>query len=78
MKVKLEKLSKNEGGLRTSVVEGECDYLPYVGKRFLMRAPPLESGDLRIISTSLVQDVYGEGSDVHFNTENSHYRLSFL
>lgn len=78
MKVKLEKMSKNEGGLRTNSVEGDCDYLPAVGHNFTMSAPPLESGDIRIVSTSIVQEVYNEGCDIHFNTLNSHYCLTLL
>lgn len=77
MKVKLEKVSKNEGNLRTSTIDGFCDYLPKVGERFLMTAPPLESEDLRVVQTSIVQAVGCErDSHIEFITEFSDYCLT--
>lgn len=79
MKVRLIKLSKNPGGLRTPEVEGECTFLPYLGGNFFMTAPGLEVGT-RVICTSTIMDVVQHKSEaaILFSTRNSEYRLELL
>ena len=59
MKVKLTKISRPdvEGGLRTNSVEGTCHNIPTVGNHFTMVAPPLEFGNMRCVSTNIVDKV---------------------
>ena len=78
MKIKLEKISTNKGGLRTSVVEGKCESLPKVGQTFIMTAPPLEAGDLRVIETSFVTEIQDFQEMIKFKTQNSSYELTFV
>lgn len=59
MRATLTKISRPnvEGGLRTDTVVGRCHSLPTIGESFNMSAAPLESGDIRLISTSIVEEV---------------------
>jgi len=81
MKVKLTSLYRtlNVGGLRTTSVVGECDSLPKTGEAFVMFAEPLESGNLRCVSTSKAVDVKIEESIITFVTESgSLYSVEIL
>ena len=76
MKAILTKLSSNHDNLRTDEISGETEYCPVAGSSFVMRAPPLETGNVRVIVTSIVQEVELVGPGVwEFKTRNSHYRL---
>lgn len=78
-KVKLVKLTLNHNNLRTTEVEGHCENLPELGKSFIMDAPPLESGDIRIIATSEVMLRWKSSPNIiHFNTMNSQYCLYII
>jgi hypothetical protein len=79
--IKLTKISRPdiEGGLRTNSVEGKCYSLPIVGNQFEMTAPPLESGDIRFISTNFVESVIDTGKVIRFTTRTgSVYELEVL
>lgn len=76
MKCTLERVT-NGAALRTPSITGECEYLPEPGQYFTMTAPPLESGDLRVVTTSEVQEVEKTARGVMvFKTENSTYQLT--
>jgi len=78
MQIILEKLSDNVGGLRTNQIEGFCAALPKVGHTFLMTAPPLEAGNMRVIETSPVVEVTDLEGVIEFKTQNSSYQLIVL
>ena len=75
MQITLTRLNSTNKNLRTNVVVGETDELPIIGKSFLMTAPPLESGNLRVIATSPVKSVGSIDGKFRFSTENSEYEL---
>ncbi len=82
MKCRLTLLSTDheKGPLRTEEVVGSCDHEPVKGKAFVMSAAPLVDGDVRLVSTSLVQECT-DLQNVHeimFRTENSNYKWEFL
>jgi hypothetical protein len=54
--------------------------LPEVGKTFLMTAPPLEEGNLRIVLTTEIKECsfLKEESKYLFQTQNSKYELHLL
>jgi hypothetical protein len=74
---KLTNLSKN-GHLRTETVEGGCDILPAVGKRFIMVADSLTpQNDARLVTTTPIREVKSEPGNrlFEFWTMNTHYQL---
>jgi hypothetical protein len=77
VKIKLEKISINKNRLRTNIIEGDCESLPKVGQTFIMTAPPLEAGDIRVIETSYVIEATNYQEKIEFKTQNSSYRLTF-
>lgn len=79
MKVKLTKIASIHNNLRTDTVDGEAQDIPTLGKSFVMFAPPLEAIDgFRLVQTTPVQKIEGEGSGVRFWTKNSEYTLQYL
>ena len=78
MKIKLEKISANKGGLRTNKIEGKCASLPKVGHTFIMTAPPLEAGDIHVIETSFVTEIQDFQEMIKFKTQNSSYELRLI
>lgn len=64
--------------MRTNNCIGETEWLPQVGKSFFMTAPPLESGNLRVIETSPVITLEATEYGYLFSTENSIYKLELL
>lgn len=72
MNVKLIKVYRDnslEGGLRTTEVIGVCDDLPKINKRFCMVSEPLEFGNIRVVETSLV-------NNIEFNQELNEYTIN--
>lgn len=80
MKCKLTRLMSNHSELRTDDVVGDCTKPPVIGESFQMTAPPLTSGDLRVIITSPVVAINGASGtdDVKFFTANSVYEWKAL
>jgi hypothetical protein len=79
MKVKLIKVTSNHQNLRDDVIEGEAEFLPKVGERFFMTAPPRDSGNIRVLETSPVTEVTRTDEDTYeFSTRNSRYDLIIL
>jgi hypothetical protein len=80
--VRLVRLKSNHQNLRTSKIKGVTQRLPIIGEPFILFAPPLEEGNLRIIGTTEVQSIktaHEEGVDVHyFTTVNSDYKVEIL
>lgn len=75
-RVKLTKVSTNQNGLRTPVVEGYCNELPQVGKGFVLLTEPLETGDVRKVWTSNVKAFsLEEKTEMQFTTQYSEYHL---
>ena len=63
MKVKLIRLDGGKS-LRSTIVDGECEYLPVEGKSFVMWGEPLtDVGNIRIVQTSTVIEVDKLDSD---------------
>lgn len=77
-KVKLTKIQSNHQNLRTNEILGTCMHLPVEGSVFYLMAPPLESGNVRLVTTTVVQKVVDLGSVLDFETENSSYKLEIL
>jgi len=78
MKVKL--ISLNEDlTTRTREVVGDTHCLPAVNQSFSMLAAPLESGDVRLVTTSLVVSIVHTDYVYLFGTETgSSYRLEIM
>jgi len=78
--VRLVKIQSNHNNLRTNEIVGKCMELPEVGKTFLMTAPPLEEGNLRIVLTTEIKECsfLKEESKYLFQTQNSKYELHLL
>ena len=74
IEVKLTKVSINSNALRTNEVLGKCDLLPELGKPFVIYAEGIEFG-IRMVTTSLVQEITETGSQIVFKTLNSEYKL---
>ena len=80
MKCRLTNLSENKH-LRTSTVDGECQFLPEVSTRFTMTAESLtKENDFRVVSTTPVQRIGDElvgctEQLIEFWTMNTHYKL---
>lgn len=76
----LQTTEHKKNPLRTQKVVGICDYKPTKGQVFRMRANPLESGDIRIIVTSVIQkrNILDKDDKIEFQTENSNYLWEFL
>lgn len=78
-RVRLTKVSKNENDLRTDVITGECARMPQPGFSFNMTAKPLESGNVRLITTSSVDTITKVDDKKYiFTTLNSTYELDVL
>lgn len=74
--VKLRRVT-NGSALRTDDVVGTTSGMPRVGERFVMLGAPLESGNLRVVSTSPVKSFTSDGQGkTTFKTENSTYELT--
>jgi hypothetical protein len=65
--------------LRTTEAVGFCDREPTKDLPFQMHAAPLEGGDIRMITTTRIQEVREvEKKKVEFDTEYSTYEWEFL
>ncbi len=78
-KVKLTKLCSNHNHIRTPIIEGECVFLPIIGRIFTMVAPPLDKTKVvRYLHTTRVVDIVNAGTACMFHTRNSVYRLDII
>ena len=77
MKVKLIKLRSKHERLRTLTVEGVTARPPTKGNKFLMFAEGLVRG-IRVVETSIVNNVSMINDDYLFDTQYSSYRLEVL
>ena len=80
LRVKLVRIKSNHKNLRTDEIEGKTTHIPQVGERFMIFAPPLESGSFRTVVTTEVQEcVYDEHlRRFAFKTMNSEYEVYVL
>ena len=78
--VKLTRLKSNHKNLRTDDIVGKCTHIPEVGEFFMIFAPPLVSGNFRVVNTSEIQTcTYDETARAfNFTTRNSEYLLTVL
>lgn len=73
-------MSKVKGGerIRTDIVEGSCVDYPIIGESFVILAESLAfAGGTRIVTTSRVKNVTGEGNSLIIETLNSTYEIIF-
>lgn len=79
-KVRLVKVASNHNNLRTNEIEGVCERLPSLGNRFILTAPPLEAGDMRMVFTTEIKSMAydSDKKKYDFHTQNSHYELYIL
>ena len=73
-------LRKVKGGsaIRTDETVGRCHRLPAIGESFEMFSEPLDKNAcVRWLTTSTVQNITSEDSDMLIETRNSTYRLEF-
>lgn len=77
MRATLFRLQSNHKNLRTDEVEGQVvNGLPTVGHPFILVGKSLTPGmDARLVETTPVQSVEGEGNSFTFETQNSKYQL---
>lgn len=78
-KVKLERIEgEKKSKLRTTEIEGYCDFLPIIGNQWKMFSTPLEKDkDIRIIITTKVEKYIDfDLPIVIFKTKNSIYKLT--
>jgi len=74
----LTKVKSTHSNLRTPTVNGWFEELPKEGLGFVIASEPLESGNVRIVSTSEVKNIKLIKEDIlEFETLNSCYNLQF-
>ena len=74
--VVLTQLSSSHRNVRTKTIEGRCVFLPRIGHRFNMTAPPLALlFGRRWFSSSPVQHIKEKNGAIFFRTKNSNYKL---
>ncbi len=78
-KVTLIKKTSAHNNVRTNTVDGYCESLPEIGKKFMLLGEGLEFGT-RMVMTSFVKEVERVPSWedlilIKFKTENSTYEL---
>lgn len=79
LKVKLERIeTTGKSKLRTTEIDGYCDFLPIIGNKWRMYSEPLEKDkDIRVIETTKVEKyVEFDLPLVIFKTKNSIYKLT--
>jgi predicted secreted acid phosphatase len=75
----LKKVNSKHNQIRTDEVTGECQFLPEVGKTFVMFAEPLNlEANMRVIQTSKIEQVIGSDTIMTFNTQYSSYELNVI
>lgn len=62
--VTFSKVSNNHNRLRDDIIEGSTNSLPVVGSAFVMFAPPRDSGNVRMVNTSVVVKIINSINDV--------------
>lgn len=76
MQGRLKKVSNNENDLRTAEIECEFEDLPCVGECFIIFSKPLELKDgVRVVRTSIIQEIERTPRGFRFKTMNSVYEL---
>lgn len=80
IQVKLVKISSKHNNLRSGEVVGLTTAMPKVGTNFVMVAPALENGNLRVVATGPVQKCeHDEFANLfRFTTLNSVYELHVM
>ena len=79
MNVILTKVTSTHNNLRTDQIVGKTLKLPTIGQSFQMTSEPLTPGtDIRVITTSLVEEFKDEDGVIEFKTRNSTYLLQVL
>ncbi len=79
-KITLTKINSTHQNLRTNEVEGECQDLPEVGKRFMLLGKGLEFGTRMVMTTEVTRRIDTERagkSVISFSTANSVYELEY-
>lgn len=72
----LTKITSTHNNLRTRVITGWFYKPPMIRCVFEFYGPPLESGDTRVISTTIIENLKEiELGKVEFKTRNSTYEL---
>lgn len=74
--VTLKRIESTHQNLRTDEVKGIAHNAPNINDRFFMYAEALEEGDVRHVMTSPVRDIWTNGEEIIFKTENSVYSLT--
>ena len=71
----LTRIASSHSRIRTPEVVGIIMVEPQVGRDFVMYAPALESGDLRMVSTTPIESIASIDSVIYFRTATSKYML---
>lgn len=77
----LQKIASNHNNVRTERTMGIADFLPSLGKIFVLFGEPLDrsyGSDIRVIETTPVLSVEYCPDFIEFKTVNSTYRLRAL
>jgi hypothetical protein len=78
-RVKLTKIESNHNNLRTNEVVGVTNKLPEVGMRFQMLAAPLQTGHVRYVDTSPIQNIFKVDDNTQtLHTMNSIYEFEVI
>jgi hypothetical protein len=78
-RVKLTKINSTNDNVRTNEVAGVASTLPVIGLRFQMLSAPLETGNVRYVDTSPIQNIFKVDDKTQtLHTMNSIYELEII